>query len=71
VVVQLVTRASTAHFVRANGDATDHRPVLPDVKVLPTEDDWAQQLDPVLEYAKKWVLNKEPVKPGQSSLITN
>jgi hypothetical protein len=59
---------STAHFVRANGDATDQRPVLPDIKVLPPEGDWAQQLDAVLEYAKKWVLHKESVKPGQSLL---
>jgi len=59
---QFTVNVSTAHFVRANGDATNQQPVLPDIKVVPTEDDWAQQSDAVLEYAKNWVLHKEPVK---------
>lgn len=59
---------SSAHFVRANGDATDQRPVVPDIKISPTEDDWEQQSHAVLEYGKKWVLGKDSVRPGQSSL---
>ena len=49
---------STAHFVRANGDASDKQPVLPDIKVTPTENDLERQVDAVLESAKKWVLQQ-------------
>ena len=65
---QFTVNVSSAHFVRANGDATNQRPVQPDIKIVRTEDDLAKQSDPVLDYAKKWVLHQGMVKPKQSSL---
>ena len=40
---------------------------LPD-RLSANQDDWAQHSDAVLEYAKKWVLQREPVKLDRSSL---
>jgi hypothetical protein len=42
---------STALFVRANGDTTDHRGVLPDIEVRRSTTDIAAGRDPVLERA--------------------
>lgn len=44
--------ASSAAFVRANGDTTDHRGVLPDIEVRRSVDDIRARRDPVLERAR-------------------
>ena len=43
---------SSARFVRANGDTTDHRGVVPDEVIVPTRDDWKAGRDAVLERAR-------------------
>lgn len=43
---------SSASFVRANGDTTDHRGVMPDIEVRRTSDDVRAGRDPALERAK-------------------
>jgi len=50
--------------VRANGDAADKHPVLPDMRVTPTQSDLERQVDAVLEFAKKWILQREAT-PGK------
>lgn len=55
---KLSINVSTAQFVRANGDGKDKHPVLPDIKVTLTENDLERQVDTVLEFAKKWVLQQ-------------
>ena len=49
---QLAVSVSSALFVRANGDTTDHRGVVPDVVVTPSDADRRAGRDPVLEHAK-------------------
>ena len=56
---KLAINVSTAHFVRANGDAADKHPVLPDIRVTPTQGDLERQVDAVLEFAKKWILQRD------------
>jgi len=47
----LLASVSTAHWVRANSDATDLDPVIPDVVVKTTAEDIRAGRDPVLERA--------------------
>jgi C-terminal processing protease CtpA/Prc len=56
----LSAAVSTARFVRANGDATDRRGVLPDVTVAPTPEDARTGRDPALEAARSC-----PARPGR------
>jgi peptidase S41-like protein len=44
--------ASSAAFVRANGDTTDHRGVLPDIEVHRSADDVRAGRDPVVDRAR-------------------
>ena len=46
---QLAVSVSSALFVRANGDTTDHRGVLPDVVAAPSADDRRAGRDPALD----------------------
>jgi peptidase S41-like protein len=49
---QLAVSVSSALFVRASGDTTDHRGVVPDVVIAPTDAHRRAGLDPVMERAK-------------------
>ena len=49
---QLAVSVSSALFVRASGDTTDHRGVVPDVVVAPTDADRRAGKDPVMGRAK-------------------
>ena len=49
---QLAVSVSSALFVRASGDTTDHRGVVPDIAVTPADSDRRATRDPVLERAK-------------------
>ena len=46
----------TAQFVRANGDATDRRGVLPDIEVKQKPEDTKLGIDTGLETARLWIL---------------
>jgi len=48
----LVT-VSSAQFVRASGDRTDHRGVVPDIEVHQSADDLRAGRDPVVERARE------------------
>jgi Peptidase family S41 len=48
---QLAVSVSSALFVRASGDTTDHRGVVPDVVVTPADSDRRAGRDPVVERA--------------------
>jgi hypothetical protein len=48
----LVT-VSSAEFVRASGDTTDHRGVMPDIEVLQSAEDLRAGRDPVIERARE------------------
>jgi Peptidase family S41 len=50
---QLAGSVSSALFVRASGDTTDHRGVVPNVVVVPTDEDRRVGRDAVLERAKE------------------
>jgi len=62
---KLSVNVSSAQFVRANGDGKDKHPVLPDIGVTLTENDLERQVDTVLEFAKKWVLQQ--AEPGKQT----
>ena len=47
----------SALFVRANGDVSDKRGVLPDIKAKQRPEDSEKKIDTVLETAKKWILD--------------
>jgi C-terminal processing protease CtpA/Prc len=47
-----VTQVSLAYFLRASGDAADHRGVIPDILVRPAREDLRTGKDVVLERAK-------------------
>ncbi len=49
---------SSALFVRASGDESDARGVLPDIEVKRTAEDRAKGIDTVLERAKTWVIEQ-------------
>jgi C-terminal processing protease CtpA/Prc len=49
---QLAVSVSSALFVRASGDTTDHRGVVPDIVIAPSDSDRKVGRDPVLERAK-------------------
>lgn len=51
----LNVRSSTARYVRANGDASDSRGVVPDIEVKPTAADVVAGRDVVLERAQRWI----------------
>lgn len=51
---KLGVQASVARFVRANGDASNPNPVQPDIRVVPTLEQWARGEDPVLARALDW-----------------
>ena len=48
----LVASVSSARYLRASGDSTDHGPVRPDVEIHRTAEDLRVGRDPVLERAK-------------------
>lgn len=50
---QLAVLVSSARYVRANGDTTDHRGVVPDIVITPSDADRRARRDPVLERAKQ------------------
>lgn len=47
----------SALFVRANGNVSDKRGVLPDIEVKQNSGDTDKKIDTVLEAAKKWILS--------------
>lgn len=49
---QLAVSVSSALFVRASGDTSDHRGVVPDVSIAPTAADRQGGRDPVRDTAK-------------------
>lgn len=49
---RLIAGVSSAYSVRAGGDTTEHRGVLPDIEIRRTADDVRAKRDPVLERAK-------------------
>jgi hypothetical protein len=51
----LNVRSSTARYVRANGDGSDPRGVVPDIDVKPTAADVVAGRDAALERAKQWI----------------
>jgi len=51
---------STKRYVRANGDRSWRRGILPDIEVRNTVDDFRSGRDAVLEYARQWVLAGGP-----------
>jgi hypothetical protein len=48
---------SSAFFVRANGDTSDRRGIMPDIEVRQTDEDARSGKDTVLERARKWILD--------------
>jgi hypothetical protein len=46
---------STARFVRASGDATNTNPVMPDIAVSQSVEDWLRDEDTVLRRALEWI----------------
>lgn len=52
---KLEARIAAAQFVRANGDASNPRPVMPDIVLAPTFEQWRRGEDPVLARAVEWV----------------
>lgn len=46
---------STARFVRANGDTTNTNPVMPDIVVHQSIEEWRRDEDPVLRRALTWI----------------
>ncbi|RMG45601.1 MAG: hypothetical protein D6718_07050 [Acidobacteria bacterium] len=53
---RLQARASTKRYVRANGDASWSRGILPDIEVIPTLEDKRSGRDRALEVAREWIL---------------
>ena len=51
-------------YIRANGDATWRRGILPDIEVRQTPEDRAQGIDTVLEFAKEWVRRQNGRSPS-------
>ncbi|MCU7495505.1 MAG: hypothetical protein HF311_08550 [Ignavibacteria bacterium] len=54
---QLMVSMPSALFVRANGNCSDRRGVLPDIEVKRKPMDTERQSDTVLEAARNWILN--------------
>jgi len=54
-LTHLQAQASVARFVRANGDANNPDPVLPDIRITPTLEQWLHGEDPGLARALAWV----------------
>ena len=52
---RLEADVSTARFVRANGDATNTNPVMPDIVVHQSVDEWLRDEDAVLRRALAWI----------------
>lgn len=52
---RLLASASTKRYIRANGDASWRRGILPDIKVTATGEDIREGKDPVLEAALDWI----------------
>ena len=53
---KLSTGVSSAFYVRANGNRSDRRGIMPDIEVHQTETDARSAKDTVLERAKLWIL---------------
>jgi C-terminal processing protease CtpA/Prc len=49
---RLIASVASAYFVRASGDTTDRRGVMPDIEIRRSADDVGANRDPVLERAK-------------------
>jgi C-terminal processing protease CtpA/Prc len=54
-LTKLQVQSSVAAFVRANGDESDPNPVLPEIRLAPSLEQWARGDDPVLERALEYV----------------
>ena len=52
---RLAVGVSSAFFVRANGNRTDRRGIMPDIEVCTTESDIRAKKDTVLERAIEWI----------------
>lgn len=52
---------SSAQFVRANGDTTDHRGVMPDIEVKRSADDIRAGRDPVIDRARECSTAERPL----------
>ncbi len=61
---RLAYGVSSKQYVRANGDATWRRGILPDLEVQITERDRARGIDTVLEYAKRWIREQAESRGG-------
>jgi hypothetical protein len=46
---------STARFVRADGDVTNKEPVMPDIVVHQSIEEWLRHEDPILRRALTWI----------------
>lgn len=55
---KLQVDVSSAMWVRANGDAADRRGVLPDIEIESMSSGYRDAADPVLEYARDWILSR-------------
>jgi len=57
---RLQVSVSSKRFVRANGDTSDRRGVLPDFTVHQTQADLENGVDTVLQFAQNWILQQGP-----------
>lgn len=64
---RLAYGVSGKRYVRANGDATWRRGILPDIEVHIDERDRARGIDTVLEYAKRWIREQSESRGGHGS----
>ena len=53
---RLSVGVSSAFFVRANGDASDRRGIMPDIGISQTDEDTRSGRNTVLDRARQWVL---------------
>jgi hypothetical protein len=47
---------ATARFVRASGDTDNPNPVMPDIAIRQSVEQWLRNEDPVLRRAREWIL---------------
>ncbi|RMF72378.1 MAG: hypothetical protein D6738_11385 [Acidobacteria bacterium] len=66
---RLVARASTKRYVRANGDRSWTRGILPDIEVIPTPEDERAGRDPVLDAALAWIDSSASAAASCSKLM--
>lgn len=56
----LPAQASVARFVRANGEASNANPVMPEIRIAPTTKQWTRGDDVVLARARAWLTAATP-----------